>query len=170
MGNISTHKTLILNSTFQPLSLATPKRALALLFSKKINVLKESDVELRSIEQTIAIPKVAVLTYYVRAPYARRVALNRENIFIRDSFSCQYCGEDAESIDHIMPKSKGGSHEWSNVVACCKKCNLLKADKLLSKTSLNLKKIPSIPEGNFWIKTIIGNNPDPDWKEYLVIT
>jgi 5-methylcytosine-specific restriction endonuclease McrA len=170
VGNISTHKTLILNSTFQPLSLATPKRALALLFSKKINVLKESDVELRSIEQTIAIPKVAVLTYYVRAPYARRVALNRENIFIRDSFSCQYCGEDAESIDHIMPKSKGGSHEWSNVVACCKKCNLLKADKLLSKTSLNLKKIPSIPEGNFWIKTIIGNNPDPDWKEYLVIT
>ena len=170
MGNISTHKTLILNSTFQPLSLATPKRALALLFSKKINVLKESDIELRSIEQTIAIPKVAVLTYYVRAPYARRVALNRENIFIRDSFSCQYCGEDAESIDHIMPKSKGGSHEWSNVVACCKKCNLLKADKLLSKTSLNLKKIPSIPEGNFWIKTIIGNNPDPDWKEYLVIT
>ena len=90
MGNISTHKTLILNSTFQPLSLATPKRALALLFSKKINVLKESDVELRSIEQTIAIPKVAVLTYYVRAPYARRVALNRENIFIRDSFTCQY--------------------------------------------------------------------------------
>jgi 5-methylcytosine-specific restriction endonuclease McrA len=167
---MSIHKTLILNSTFQPLSLATPKRALALLFSKKINVLKESDVELRSIEQTIAIPKVAVLTYYVRAPYARRVALNRENIFIRDSFSCQYCGEDAESIDHIMPKSKGGSHEWSNVVACCKKCNLLKADKLLSKTSLNLKKIPSIPEGNFWIKTIIGNNPDPDWKEYLVIT
>ena len=96
------------------------------------------------------------------------VALNRENIFIRDSFNCQYCGKEAESIDHVIPKSKGGSHEWNNVVACCKKCNLLKADKLLSKTVLNLKKIPSIPEGNFWIKTIIGNNPDPDWKEYLV--
>ena len=144
-----------MNSTFQPLSLATPKRALALLFGKKINVLKESDVELRSIEQTIAIPKVAVLTYYVRAPYARRVALNRENIFIRDSFSCQYCGEDAESIDHIMPKSKGGSHEWSNVVACCKKCNLLKADKQLSKTILNLQKNPSsrgkfLDQNNNW--------------------
>ena len=169
MGNINTHKTLILNSTFQPLSLATPKRALALLFSKKINVLKESDIMLRSVERSIAIPKVAVLTYYVKAPYARRVALNRENIFIRDSFTCQYCGDSAESIDHIMPKSKGGSHEWSNVVACCKKCNLLKADKLLGKTSLHLQNSPSIPGGNFWIKTIIGNNPDPDWKEYLVL-
>ena len=97
------------------------------------------------------------------------MALNRENIFIRDSFTCQYCGDKAESIDHIMPKSKGGSHEWSNVVACCKKCNLLKADKLLGKTSLHLQKFPSIPGGNFWIKTIIGNNPDPDWKEYLVL-
>ena len=170
MGNINTHKTLILNSTFQPLSLATPKRALALLFDKKINVLKESDIILRSVERSIAIPKVAVLTYYVKAPYARRVALNRENIFIRDSYACQYCSNDAESIDHIIPKSKGGSHEWSNVVACCKKCNLLKADKLLGKTSLHLLKTPSIPGGNFWIKTIIGNNPDPDWKEYLVLT
>ena len=169
MGNINTHKTLILNSTFQPLSLATPKRALALLFGKKINVLKESDIILRSVDRSIAIPKVTVLTYYVKAPYARRVALNRENIFIRDSFICQYCGDKAESIDHIMPKSKGGSHEWSNVVACCKKCNLLKADKLLGKTSLLLQKSPSIPGGNFWIKTIIGNNPDPDWKEYLVL-
>ena len=170
MGNVNTHKTLILNSTFQPLSLATPQRALALLFSKKINVLKESDIKLRSVGQSVAIPKVAVLTYFVKAPYARRVALNRENIFIRDSYACQYCSNDAESIDHIIPKSKGGSHEWSNVVACCKKCNLLKADKLLNKTSLNLKVTPKMPEGNFWIKTIIGNNPDPDWKEYLVLT
>lgn len=170
MGNINKHKTLILNSTFQPLSLATPQRALALLFSKKINVLKESKIKLRSIEQSFYIPKVAALTYFVKAPYARRVALNRENIFIRDSYICQYCGEVAESIDHIKPKSKGGLHEWSNVVACCKKCNLLKADKLLSKSNLNLKTLPGVPEGNFWIKTIIGNNPDPDWKEYLILT
>ena len=170
MSNINKHKTLILNSTFQPLSLATPQRALALLFSKKINVLKESKIKLRSIEQSFYIPKVAALTYFVKAPYARRVALNRENIFIRDSYICQYCGEVAESIDHIKPKSKGGLHEWSNVVACCKKCNLLKADKLLSKSNLNLKTLPGVPEGNFWIKTIIGNNPDPDWKEYLILT
>ena len=96
------------------------------------------------------------------------MALNRSNIFIRDFNTCQYCGNNAESIDHIIPKSKGGQHEWSNVVACCKKCNLVKADKLLNQTILKLKNFPTKPEGNFWIKTIIGSNPDPEWKEYLI--
>ena len=109
-----------------------------------------------------------MLTYFVKAPYSRRVALNRENIFIRDFYTCQYCGKNAESIDHIKPKSKGGDHEWSNVVACCKKCNLIKADKLLHETYLTLKKSPSSPKGNFWIQTIVGKNPDPSWEEYLI--
>ena len=111
---------------------------------------------------------MALLTYYVKAPYARRVALNRSNIFIRDFNTCQYCGNSAESIDHIIPKSKGGENVWSNVVACCKKCNLIKADKLLNQTILKLKNFPIKPEGNFWIKTIIGSNPDPEWKEFLI--
>ena len=114
------------------------------------------------------VPKVGILTYFVKAPFARRVALNRENIFIRDFFTCQYCGKSAESVDHIIPRSKGGLHEWSNVVACCKKCNLIKADKLLHQTHLNLKNSPSNPKDNFWIKTIVGSNPDPSWKEYLI--
>ena len=149
MNNFNSHRTLILNSTFQPLSIASAKRSVALLLSKKKNVLKES----------LPIRK---------APYARRVALNRSNIFIRDFNTCQYCGSSAESIDHIIPKSKGGENVWSNVVACCKRCNLIKADKLLSQTILKLKNFPIKPEGNFWIKTIIGSNPDPEWKEYLI--
>ena len=134
----------------------------------KINVIKTSNLELRSESSTIKIPKVAALNYYVKAPYARRVALNRENIFIRDHNICQYCGVQAESIDHIIPKSKGGKHEWQNVVACCKKCNLIKADKLLHQTHLKIKNLPSNPKDNFWIKTIVGSNPDPSWKEYLI--
>ena len=132
MTNFNSHRTLILNSTFQPLSVASAKRSVALLLGKKINVIKTSKLEIRSENKIINIPKVALLTYYVKAPYARRVALNRSNIFIRDFNTCQYCGNNAESIDHIIPKSKGGQHEWSNVVACCKKCNLVKADKLLN--------------------------------------
>ena len=168
MTNFNYHRTLILNSTFQPLSVASAKRSVALMLAKKINVIKTSKLEIRSENKIINIPKVALLTYYVKAPYARRVALNRSNIFIRDFNTCQYCGNNAESIDHIIPKSKGGLHEWSNVVACCKKCNLVKADKLLNQTILKLKNFPTKPEGNFWIKTIIGSNPDPEWKEYLI--
>ena len=168
MNNFNSHRTLILNSTFQPLSVASAKRSISLLLAKKINVIKESKYEIRSENKIIKIPKVALLTYYVKAPYSRRVALNRSNIFIRDFYTCQYCGNNAESIDHIIPKSKGGEHEWSNVVACCKKCNLVKADKLLNQTILKLKSFPMKPQGNFWIKTIIGSNPDPEWKEYLI--
>ena len=168
MNNFNSHRTLILNSTFQPLSVASAKRSISLLLAKKINVIKESKFEIRSENKIIKIPKVALLTYYVKAPYSRRVALNRSNIFIRDFYTCQYCGNNAESIDHIIPKSKGGEHEWSNVVACCKKCNLTKADKLLNQSILKLKKFPIKPEGNFWIKTIIGSNPDPEWNEYLI--
>ena len=168
MNNFENHRTLILNSTFQPLSIASAKRSVALLLSKKINVLKASKLQIRSENEIITIPKVALLTYYVKAPYARRVALNRSNIFIRDFNTCQYCGNSAESIDHIIPKSKGGENVWSNVVACCKKCNLIKADKLLNQTILKLKNFPIKPEGNFWIKTIIGSNPDPEWKEFLI--
>ncbi len=168
MIKFDSHRTLILNSTFQPLSVASAKRSVSLLLSNKINVIKESKIEIRSENKIIKIPKVALLTYYVKAPYARRVALNRSNIFIRDFNTCQYCGNNAESIDHIIPKSKGGEHVWSNVVACCKKCNLIKADKLLNQTILKLKHFPTKPEGNFWIKTIIGSNPDPAWEEYLI--
>jgi len=168
MNNFNSHRTLILNSTFQPLSVASAKRSISLLLAKKINVIKESKFEIRSENKIIKIPKVALLTYYVKAPYSRRVALNRSNIFIRDFYTCQYCGNNAESIDHVIPKSKGGEHEWSNVVACCKKCNLTKADKLLNQSILKLKKFPIKPEGNFWIKTIIGSNPDPEWNEYLI--
>jgi len=166
--NIDSQRTLILNSTFQPLSVVSFKRAVTLLHNKKINSIKNSNFIFNSESIKIKIPKVAILTYFVKAPYIRRVALNRENIFIRDLYICQYCNSPAESIDHIIPKSKGGLHEWSNVVACCKKCNLLKADKLLQNTILKLKKCPSNPKQNFWIKTITGNNPDPDWKEFLI--
>ena len=130
--SLSSNRTLILNSTFQPLSVVSFKRAISLMHNNKINVIKNSEIILRSEKEEFFIPKVGILTYFVKAPFARRVALNRENIFIRDYFTCQYCGKAAESIDHIVPRSKGGLHEWSNEVAC-KKCNLKKADKLLHK-------------------------------------
>ena len=159
MNNFNSHRTLILNSTFQPLSVASAKRSVSLLLSKKINVIKKSNLEIRSENKIINIPKVALLTYYVKAPYARRVALNRSNIFIRDFNTCQYCGNSAESIDHIIPKSKGGLHEWSNVVACCKRCNLVKADKLLNQTILKLINFPIKPEVIFGLKQSLDPTP-----------
>ena len=166
--SFNNQRTLILNASYEPISVISYKRAVTLLISHKINTLKNSNLIINSERKSIFIPKVAILNYYAKVPYVRKVALNRENIFIRDLNTCQYCGKNAESIDHIKPKSKGGKNEWSNVVACCKKCNLIKADKDLIDTSLTLKSNPVFPGGNFWIKTIVGKNPDPSWGEYLI--
>ena len=87
--NASSHRTLILNSTFQPLSVVSYKRAISLMHNNKINVIKNSELLLHSEKEKYFIPKVAILTYFVKAPFARRVALNRENIFIRDFYTCQ---------------------------------------------------------------------------------
>ena len=167
MEKFLSHRTLILNSTFQPLSVVSYRRAVSLMLNKKIHSLEDSKIVFKSEKTKINLPNVALLNYFVNAPYSRRVALNKENIFIRDFHTCQYCGGVAESVDHIIPKSKGGEHIWSNVVACCKKCNLIKADKDLLKTRLKLIKTPEHPVCAFWVKTIVGSNPDPSWRKYL---
>ena len=136
--NLSSHRTLILNSTFQPLSVVSFKRAISLMHNKKINAIKNSEIILHSEKEEFFVPKVGILTYFVKAPFARRVALNRENIFIRDFFTCQYCGKSAESVDHIIPRSKGGLHEWSNVVACCKKHTEIDGKYKIVETSLRI--------------------------------
>ena len=118
MEKFLSHRTLILNSTFQPLSVVSYRRAVSLILNKKIHSLEDSKIVFKSEKTKINLPNVALLNYFVNAPYSRRVALNKENIFIRDFHTCQYCGGVAESVDHIIPKSKGGEHVWSNVVAC----------------------------------------------------
>ena len=161
-------RTLVLNSTFRPLSVVNPKRCISLLMRDKVTSLVDSSIKFHSEKDSFPIPKVVVLKYYVKAPYARRIALNKDNIFIRDNYICQYCSSSAESIDHIVPKSRGGEHEWKNIVACCKTCNLKKADKLLHETHLTLLKNPKLPSDNFWIKAILSSSPDPAWKKYLM--
>jgi len=161
-------ETLVLNSTFRPLSIVSPQRCVSLLIRKKLTSIVDSNIEIRSEKESFLVPKVAILTYYVKAPYARRISLNKDNIFIRDNFTCQYCSSRAESLDHIIPRSKGGAHEWGNIVACCKTCNLKKADKLLHDTHLSLIKNPRLPNDNFWIKAILNSSPDPSWEKYLL--
>ena len=161
-------RTLVLNSTFRPLSIVNPNRCISLLIRSKLTSVVDSSMEFRSEKESFLIPKVAILTYYVKAPYARRIALNKENVFIRDNYICQYCSSSAESIDHIIPKSKGGGHDWGNIVACCKTCNLKKADKLLHEINLSLIKNPRLPNDNFWIKALLNSSPDPSWEKYLL--
>jgi 5-methylcytosine-specific restriction endonuclease McrA len=102
----------------------------------------------------------------VKVPFARRAALNRRAVFARDGARCQYCTAPAESIDHVVPRSRGGEHSWENVVAACRPCNARKRDRLLSETTMVLRRHPSVPRELTWVTVAVGAVPN-HWTPYL---
>lgn len=159
-------RALVLNATFEPIGVVSSRRALVLSLSGKVDVLADSGEIIRSEQLEIAFPSVVRLRYFVRVPYQRTVPLNRRAIFHRDDNTCQYCGRVAESIDHVHPRSRGGQHEWDNVVASCRRCNTTKGDRLLSECTHHLRSRPVAPDGHSWIRVAAGTVPD-EWAEYL---
>lgn len=161
-------RALVLNATFEPIGVVSARRALVLTLAGKVDVLADSEQVIRSETLEMAFPSVVRLRYFVRVPYQRTVPLNRRAIFTRDQFSCQYCGRPAESIDHVHPRSRGGQHEWENVVASCRRCNTTKGDRLLTECSHRLRSKPAAPAGHSWIRVAAGAVPKA-WAEYLPV-
>jgi 5-methylcytosine-specific restriction endonuclease McrA len=119
---------LVLNATFEPLSIVSVRRATCLVLSDKAELIENDGTEMRSERFTLASPLVVRLKYMVKVPYSRHTAMSRRAIMARDGHACQYCGAPADSIDHVLPKSRGGMHVWENVAAACRTCNLRKRD------------------------------------------
>ena len=102
----------------------------------------------------------------MRVPYPASVPLSRRAVFTRDGQTCVYCGGSATSIDHVVPRSRGGEHVWENVVAACRPCNTAKRDRLLSETSMTLRRRPAAPRALTWISVAVGSVPT-HWEPYL---
>lgn len=136
---------LVLNVTEDPLSVVMARRAAVLVMQDKADVVCESEQKFRSEHFEMVVPSIIRLKYYVRIAYEKPRTISRRSIFARDGHRCQYCGNRADSIDHIVPKSKGGKHIWENVVAACKSCNSKKKDSYLIDTSLELMCNPKVP-------------------------
>jgi 5-methylcytosine-specific restriction endonuclease McrA len=159
-------RALVLNTTYEPLCVVPARRAVVLVLAEKADALSDSELAMRSERMSIAVPSIIRLRSFVRVPYRRRTALNRRAVFARDSARCQYCMAPAESIDHVVPRSRGGEHVWENVVAACRRCNASKRDRLLSETTMVLKRRPAAPRELSWITVAVGRVPD-DWQPYL---
>jgi 5-methylcytosine-specific restriction endonuclease McrA len=114
----------------------------------------------------VRVPSVLRLTRYVRVPYRAQVPLTRRAVFARDGGRCVYCGATATSLDHVVPRSRGGAHTWDNVVASCARCNHTKADRALGDLGWRIGTPPRAPSGTAW--RVLGfRTPDPRWQAYL---
>ena len=159
-------KALVLNATYEPLCVVPVRRAVVLVLKEKAEVLHATDAELHSERRAFAVPSVIRLTYFVKVPFRARAALSRRAVFVRDGHRCQYCGANAENIDHIVPRSRGGEHVWENVVAACRPCNTRKEDRLLHEVGLVLRRKPMAPRELTWIVVAVGT-VHPHWEPYL---
>ncbi|MGH2735175.1 MAG: HNH endonuclease [Actinomycetota bacterium] len=159
-------RALVLNASQQPLCVVPIRRAIVLALTHKAEVVHSNGHVYRSERIEMAAPTVVRLNYFVRVPYRARASLSRRAIMIRDGFECQYCGRPAENVDHVVPRSRGGSHSWDNVVAACKRCNSRKENHSIHDVGFHLRHPPRQPHESIWIVVAV-DRVDPTWRPYL---
>src|SRR5919206_1977938 len=143
-------RALVLNASYEPLCVVASRRAVVLVLGDKAETVAETGLVLHSEHLAVSVPSVVRLRTFVSVPFRRRVAVSRRAVMARDGGLCQYCGSRADSIDHVIPRSKGGTHTWDNVVAACRPCNARKEDRYLHETSLTLVRQPTAPRERLW--------------------
>ncbi len=157
---------LVLNATYEPLGVVPGRRALVLVLADKAVPVTDGDVIVHSARRSDVLPVVVRLTRFVRVPYRTAVPLTRRGVFLRDGGRCVYCSAPATSLDHVVPRSRGGAHVWENVVSCCRRCNHVKADRSISELGWRLRRAPHQPSGSTW--RILGSGrSDPRWIPFL---
>jgi 5-methylcytosine-specific restriction endonuclease McrA len=160
---------LLLNASYEPLKVVSWHRAVVMVLQEKADVVEADDGEpVRSATFSMPMPIVIRLRYFVKIPYKAKVALNRRNLSLRDKGTCQYCGNNGTTIDHIVPRSRGGCHEWTNVTLACSPCNFKKGDRLLSELGWALTSKPEVPRVSTHLIIGIGTI-DPLWEPHLGI-
>ena len=163
--------TLVLNASYEPLCVVPQRRAVVLVLNHKAVTLEGTGASLhaagaRGVGWELPAPSVVKLTRYVRVPLRRGVPLTRRAIFARDGGRCVYCDAPATSVDHVIPRSRGGQHAWDNVVSSCRRCNHVKADRPLPELGWRMKKAPAQPTGSAW-RILSSGRTDQRWLPYL---
>lgn len=164
-------RTLLLNSTFEPLRVISWQRAVVLLFEEKVEVVKEyEDFDLKAVSITMKCPAVVRLLHFVNGR-KQRVKFSRVNVFSRDKYSCQYCGAKPGTsnltYDHVVPRSKGGKTVWENIVTCCVPCNSKKADRTPEQAKMRLLSKPVKPQWNPRKKLVFLPKTPELWRDFL---
>ena len=145
---INSVKSLVLNYSYEPLQFCSAKRAIIMVINGRAEFLESDGYVVRTPNTTFKLPAVIRVLNIVKRSKRKGIAFSKKNILRRDNFTCQYCGNSDSSltVDHIIPKSRGGKSNWGNVVVACKPCNLKKGNQTPSEKGMLLNKKPSKPE------------------------
>ncbi|MCU0430251.1 MAG: HNH endonuclease [Cytophagaceae bacterium] len=160
-------KVLVLNQDYRALTVCSVQRAFLLVYMQKAELVSNAEnFYLRTVSSLFPAPSIIRLHSYVNIPY-KGVVLSRQNIFKRDGHSCQYCGTHSDlTLDHVLPRSRGGQSSWDNLVAACKSCNSKKGDQTPDEASMPLKRKPFKPSFFMFLREFSGNIQE-DWLVYL---
>ena len=158
---------LVLNANYAPMMVCTAKRAICLEILDKVDILANYEEKVNSPSVTLSLPSVIKIRDFVRYDNLS-VDLNRKNILSRDEHICQYCGDKNSplTIDHILPKGRGGQDLWENLVAACKPCNQKKGNQTPEEASMILKRKPKRPNRLHYFYKYV-NDKQEEWKPYL---
>ncbi len=161
-------RVLVLNASYEPINVCTVRRAVVLLLKAKAEVVEHAAWELRSESTTVARPVVIRLMTYVIIPRdTQRRRITRRAVFARDGWRCQYCGSRNNlTVDHVIPRSKGGTSTWENIVASCAPCNRRKADHLPDKAGMHPRRTPTAPQPHVFIHVAAPTIPAA-WRQWL---
>lgn len=161
----------MLNQSYEPLTICNIKKAIVLIYLGKAElILQDNRKILRTVSQNYPWPSIIRLSRFARVPY-KRVVLTRKNILRRDVYKCAYCGRSdlPLTIDHVIPKSKGGTDTWENLVCACTICNNKKGDRSPEEAQMVLLNKPFKPSHIMFIKNVVGKLNE-NWKPYLYLS
>lgn len=161
-------KVLVLNQDFTALSICSVPKAFLLVYLNKAELVSDAGgLTLRSVSCAYPMPSIIRLNQYINTPYRNSVMLNRQNLFRRDGYMCQYCGAEKDlTMDHVHPRSRQGKSSWDNLVTACKSCNSRKGDLTPEEANMPLKQKPFKPSFVMFLRDFSGR-VDENWLIYL---
>jgi 5-methylcytosine-specific restriction endonuclease McrA len=158
---------LVLNATYEPINVCSVQRAIVLVLKEKAEVLERGARRLRAVSRSYAWPIVIRLLSFVRVPRHEARKITRRAVFARDGYACQYCGAAHRlTVDHVVPRSRGGRSTWDNVVTSCAPCNARKGDHLPSEAGMHPRSSPRPPGPRVFISVAAPRRPT-SWEPYL---
>ena len=162
-------RTLVLNAGYEPLSVVTSRRAAVLVMRGKASILAEEGSPIAAPSVLLPRPAVILLHRYVRVVRCGTASPSRRGVLRRDRRRCGYCEKTAATVDHVIPKSRGGNSSWENLVACCGPCNVRKGDKTLEQLGWTLSTTPRAPANHMWLPAEL-DAPQDAWMPFLEYT